>query len=253
MRVALGLARLAPALLWGISLALLLALLQATRAPGIARLRAKWTQQVLTAMAKALPYHYRVIGTLPTEPMLWVSNHVSWADVIVLGQQTPLTFVSKADVRRWPLLGWLAACGGTLFIRRGGGESGPLRNTIARHLRLGGSVAIFPEGTTTDGQGTTAFHGRLLGAAIEAGTGVQPVALKYLRDDAFDPLAPFVGDDDLWHHLKRLMGQPAAVVEVHLLAPLASQGHDRTSLARAARQAIDQVLCPSPVAASEAA
>lgn len=253
MRLAAGLTRLAPALLLGIGLALLLALLESLRIPRVTRLRARWAQRVLAGIARALPYRYRVIGALPTQPMLWVSNHVSWADVVVLGQQAPLTFVSKADVRRWPLLGWLATRGGTLFICRGAGESQHLRATMAQHLRQGGSMAVFPEGTTTDGRGTATFHGRLLGAAIEAGTGVQPVALRYLRDDAIDTSAAFIGDDDLWCHLKRLLTRPAGVVEIHLLAPLHSQGHDRSSLARAARQAIDQVLRPSPAAVSEAA
>lgn len=253
MRLAVGLARLSPALLLGIGLALALALLEGLRIPRARQLRARWAQRVLAGMARALPYRYRVIGAPPTKPMLWVSNHVSWADVVVLGQLAPLIFVSKADVRRWPLMGWLATRGGTLFIRRGGGESGQLRATMARHLRRGGSLAVFPEGTTTDGRGTATFHGRLLGAAIEAQTGIQPVAVRYLRDDALDPSAAFIGDDDLWGHLKRLLGRPAAVVEIHLLAPLDSLGHDRSSLARAARQAIDQVLCPSPAAVSEAA
>jgi lyso-ornithine lipid O-acyltransferase len=253
MTLWLRLTGLLPGLLLGIWLALLLALCEGLRLKNASQRRARWTQRFLGALARRLPYEYRLLGTLPTQPMLWVSNHVSWADVLVLGQLAPLTFLSKADVRQWPLLGWLARRAGTLFIRRGAGESAPLRLEMAAHLRQGGSLLVFPEGTTTDGSGTTTFHGRLLGAAIEAGVAVQPVALKYLRGDQLDPVAPFIGDDALWPHLKRLFQHPVAVVEVHLLAPLTSQGQDRSSLARLARLAIDERLAPAPCPARQVA
>lgn len=244
MKLWLRLARLLPGLLLGVCLALLLVLCEGLRLKSPARRRARWTQRFMGALARRLPYEYRVVGTAPTQPMLWVSNHVSWVDVPVLGQLAPLTFLSKADVRQWPLLGWLAQRAGTLFLRRGCGESAPLRLGMADHLRHGGSLLVFPEGTTTDGSGTATFHGRLLGAAIEAGVAVQPVALKYLRGEQLDPIAPFIGDDALWPHLKRLFQHPVAVVEVHLLPPLPSQGQDRSSLARLARRAIEERLAP---------
>ncbi|WP_426149871.1 lysophospholipid acyltransferase family protein [Pseudomonas sp. DC3000-4b1] len=246
MSLWLRLARLLPGLLLGVCLALLLALCEGLRLANPAQRRARWTQCFLSALARRLPYEYRVFGQLPTKPMLWVSNHVSWADVLVLGQLAPLTFLAKADVRQWPLLGWLAERAGTLFIRRGGGESAPLRLGMAEHLRQGGSVLVFPEGTTTDGSGTATFHARLLGAAIEAGVAVQPVALKYLRGGQLDPIAPFIGEDALWPHLKRLFRHPRAVVEVHLLPPLPCQGQDRSNLVRLARLAIEQRLAPQP-------
>ena len=94
----------------------------------------------------------------------------------------PARFVSKADVRHWPLLGWLVACGGTLFIERER-KRDALRvvHQMAEALQAGETVAVFPEGTTSDGHGLLPFHANLLQAAIATETPVQPVALRYHR------------------------------------------------------------------------
>jgi 1-acyl-sn-glycerol-3-phosphate acyltransferase len=101
--------------------------------------------------------------------MLWVSNHVSWTDIPLLGMLTPLSFLSKAEVRHWPVAGWLAEKAGTLFIR-GGGDGQRLREQISGQLEQRQPLLIFPEGTTTDGRSLRTFHGRLLAGAIDHGT-----------------------------------------------------------------------------------
>jgi len=203
--------------------------------------RQRWTQAFLRRLARTLPFEVRVIGELPSRPMLWVSNHVSWTDIPLLGRLTPLSFLSKAEVRDWPLAGWLAKNAGTLFIRRGG-DSQRVRRQIIERLGQSRPLLIFPEGTTTDGSGVRAFHGRLLGAAIDAGTPIQPVAIQYLRHGCLDPVAPFIGEDDLVSHLLRLFAQPPGEVVIRLLEPLASTGKTRAALAFEARQAILQAL-----------
>src|SRR5690606_24234091 len=132
-------------------------------------------------LAGALPFRIRVHGELPDTPMLWVGNHVSWTDIPLLGQLAPLAFLAKAEVRQWPLAGWLALHGGTLFIRRGAGDSGRVAEQLAERLRQPGSVMLFPEGTSTDGTAVRIFHGRLLSGAIDAGVAIQPVAIRYQR------------------------------------------------------------------------
>jgi 1-acyl-sn-glycerol-3-phosphate acyltransferase len=97
--------------------------------------------------------------------MLWVSNHVSWTDIPLLGALQPLSFLSKAEVRDWPVAGWLAHKGGTQFIRRGAGDSSQVGQQLTRHLQQGHHLLIFPEGTTTDGLALRTFHGRLLSSA----------------------------------------------------------------------------------------
>jgi lyso-ornithine lipid O-acyltransferase len=109
-------------------------------------------------------------------------------------------------------------------------------------LQHGRALLIFPEGTTTNGTTLRTFHSRLLACAIEAGTPIQPVAIRYLRGGQVDPIAPFIGDDDLFSHLLRLLATDVAVVEIQLLQPIASNGMDRNRLARHCHDAIAEAL-----------
>ena len=204
--------------------------------------RQRWSQFFMARLSHALPFRIRVFGQLPDTSMLWVSNHVSWTDIALLGQLTPLSFLSKADVRGWPIAGWLAAKAGSLFIRRGAGDSQLIRQQMRHHLSQGLPLLMFPEGTTTDGRCVRTFHGRLLSAAIDSGAHLQPVAIRYLRDGSTDPIAPFIGDDDLLSHLMRLFSHDTAEVEIHLLEPIACLNQERTVLAFRAQQAIERVL-----------
>ena len=204
--------------------------------------RQRWSQFFMARLSRALPFRINVFGQLPDTSMLWVSNHVSWTDIALLGQLTPLSFLSKADVRGWPVAGWLAAKAGSLFIRRGAGDSQLIRQQMRHHLSQGLPLLMFPEGTTTDGRCVRTFHGRLLSAAIDSGAHLQPVAIRYLRDGSTDPIAPFIGDDDLLSHLMRLFSHDTAEVEIHLLEPIACLNQERTVLAFRAQQAIERVL-----------
>ncbi len=241
-RVALRACRLLPVLGLGVALASAVVLGERLGVPVSARRRQRWTCLFMGRLVAALPFRVQVSGRLPTRPMLWVSNHVSWVDIPVLGTLAPLSFLSKQEVRHWPLAGWLAHRAGTLFIRRGGHEGPRLRQRIAGRLQVGCPVLVFPEGTTTDGQALRTFHGRLLGGAIEAGLPVQPVAIAYVREGQRDTLAPFTGDDDLLAHVLRLLAHPPATVQVQVLEPLVSLGRERTALAREAQQVIEAAL-----------
>lgn len=231
-------------------LVLLLGMLMASCIAGAERLglhtplarRQRWTCAFMRQLVAALPFKVTLRGELPQRPMLWVSNHVSWTDIPLLGMLTPLSFLSKAEVRQWPLAGWLAEKAGTLFIRRGGGDAQRLREQIASQLGQQRPLLIFPEGTTTDGCSLRTFHGRLLAGAIDQGTPVQPVAIRYLRNGAPDPFAPFIGNDDLVSHLLRLFAQPRGEVLIQLLEPLHSAGQERAALAFRAQQAVHLAL-----------
>ena len=204
--------------------------------------RQRWSRFFMARLSNALPFRIKVFGQLPVASMLWVSNHVSWTDIALLGQLTPLSFLSKAEVRGWPVAGWLAVKAGSLFIRRGAGDSQLIRQQMSHHLSQGLPLLMFPEGTTTDGRCVRTFHGRLLSAAIDSGAHLQPVAIRYLRDGSTDPIAPFIGDDDLLSHLMRLFSHDTADVEIHLLEPIACLNQERTVLAFRAQQAIERVL-----------
>lgn len=241
-RLWLRLARLAAVLLLGLALACGVTLVERLRRGDLMGLRQRLTAWFLRRLSGALPFEVEVQGELPRGPHLWIGNHVSWTDIPLLGQLLPISFLSKAEVRTWPLAGWLAHKAGTLFIRRGSGDSALLARQLHRHLGAGRQLLIFPEGTTTDGLQVRTFHGRLLTGAIEAGVPLQPVAIRYLRDGEPDLVAPFIGDDDLPSHLLRLFASDRARVQIQLLAPIPSAGQERNALARQAQRAVQAAL-----------
>ena len=206
-------------------------------------LRQRLSRLSLHWLVRCLPLRVRVHGQLPGQTALWLSNHVSWCDIPLLGALQPLTFLSKAEVRAWPLAGWLAAQAGTLFIQRGAGDSNDIGTQIGQQLQEDRPLLLFPEGTTTDGQSLRTFHGRLLSGVIEQQRAIQPVAIRYWRDGAVDLQAAFIGDDDLLSHLRRLLSAPAAEVEIHLLPlllPLPEE--NRNQLARRAQHCVSDCL-----------
>ncbi|WP_179060400.1 lysophospholipid acyltransferase family protein [Pseudomonas taiwanensis] len=226
----------------GLSLAAWVTLLERLGRTELMATRQRLTRWFLRRLGGALPFRVHVSGRVPDQPMLWVSNHVSWTDIPLLGAVAPLSFLSKAEVRSWPVAGWLAHKAGTLFIRRGSGDSGLVGQQLARHLGDGRNLLIFPEGTTTDGSLLKAFHSRLLTSAVETGVPVQPVAIRYLRDGLRDEVAPFIGEDDLLSHLVRLLRSDRAEVEIQLLEPVSSQGLTRTVLSQKAKGAVQLAL-----------
>jgi 1-acyl-sn-glycerol-3-phosphate acyltransferase len=242
LRVFARLARLVLVLLFGMLMASVIAIGERMGMKASIERRQRWTCLFMKRLVAALPFDVRVIGELPKRPMLWVSNHVSWTDIPLLGMLLPLSFLSKAEVRHWPVAGWLAEKAGTLFIRRGGGDSQRLREQISAQLGDARPLLIFPEGTTTDGRQLRTFHGRLLAGAIDQGVAVQPVAIEYLRNGEADLVAPFIGDDDLVSHLMRLFAEPRGEVCIHLLQPISSVDKERAALAFQAQQAIQMAL-----------
>ena len=257
LRLYLRLARLLAVIGLGAALAAGVSLLERLVRHDLMPTRQRLTHWFLARLSAALPFRLMVEGELPRQPMLWVSNHVSWTDIPLLGMLTPLSFLSKAEVRTWPVAGWLAHKAGTLFIRRGSGDSGLLNQQLGHHLQRGRNLLIFPEGTTTDGRALRTFHGRLLSSAIDSGVAVQPVAIRYLRDGQPCSVAPFIGDDDMLSHLLRLLGSERAEVRVQLLPPIASRDLNRNALARQAQEAVGLALFgeapPEQVRESQAA
>lgn len=213
--------------------------------------RQRWSRWFMARLTAALPFRVTVSGELPRQPMLWVSNHVSWTDIPLLGMLAPLSFLSKAEVRTWPVAGWLALKAGTLFIRRGSGDSKLIQKQMGNHLQQNNALVIFPEGTTTDGTGLRTFHGRLMSSAIDSGVLLQPVAIHYSRNGKPDPIAPFIGDDDLLSHLRRLFANEQGDVHIQLLTPIATEGKERAALAYEAQQAVQIALFGEPPVVAE--
>jgi len=183
-----------------------------------------------------------VSGPRPQSPALLVSNHVSWLDVVVLGGLTHSDFVSKYEIRQWPLIGWLASLAGTVFIRRGNNEAGAVSEQIGHRLRNQGLLTLFPEGTTTDGRQVRPFFSRLFAAAIDTGTDVIPATLRYHIDGAHDPVAPYIDNQSIAQNLRNLITRDRTQVNVVLGQPISLDGHSRKEISELTRTAITDAL-----------
>lgn len=199
-----------------------------------------WNRHLL----QILGIRVRVRGAAVPGGHLAVANHVSWLDISLIAACGPTRFVSKAEVRHWPIAGWLANAAGTFYLARGKHGTRPLLNKLRPYLQSGGTLTIFPEGTTTTGDSVLPFHARLFGAAIEAQRPVQPMALRYGRTEDGEALAPYVGDDVLLFHILALLRSPGFDAELTYLPPIEPADLDRSQLAQAARAAIESVLLP---------
>jgi lyso-ornithine lipid O-acyltransferase len=200
-----------------------------------------WSRQLLRILNITLTVH----GSPAANGHLVVANHVSWLDIFVLLAARPTRFVAKSEIRDWPVAGWLADALGTFYIRRGKGGTTALLERLRTHLDGGGTVVIFPEGTTSDGQRVLPFHPRLFAAAVDSDSPVQPAALHYGPDADGQPVAPFIGDDTLVAHIRRLLHVPSlsATLTWCAVQPSGKQS-TREQCAQHARQHIEQALVP---------
>ena len=187
-------------------------------------------------------------------PALIVANHISWLDILALHAGRYCRFVSKSDVHHWPLIGRLATGAGTLYIER---ESRRDALRVVHHmadsLRAGQVLAVFPEGTTSDGVSLLPFHANLLQAAIAADVPVQPVALGFIdRVTGQRSLAPcYIGDDTLVGSLWRTLTSAPITVTLHYGALQTCDGRDRRTWAVDLRAAIDALRSGAPTRAPE--
>jgi 1-acyl-sn-glycerol-3-phosphate acyltransferase len=175
---------------------------------------------------------------------LIVTNHISWLDVFVLNTLVPMRFVAKSDVRHWPVLGWLCVRAQTLFIERGKARSAARINIQMTELLKGGeSLAIFPEGTTTDGNQVAHFHSSLLQPAIDAGVHIYPITLRYQNVHGIHSLAPaYIADISFATSLWRILNTDELHVRLVTTAPLDTSTGDRRGLTRLAQQQISTTL-----------
>jgi 1-acyl-sn-glycerol-3-phosphate acyltransferase len=171
---------------------------------------------------------------------MFVANHVGWVDISMLHTQRMMGFVAKDEIARWPLVGWLAARGQTIFHRRGSTESlGGVLGEMVRRLQRGESVGVFPEGGTRGGGEIGPFHARIFTAAVEAGVPVQPVALVYGERGSAQQVVAFGRRESFVANFLRLLGEPARSATVHFLEPIPPGAEDgRRRIAELARARI---------------
>ncbi len=177
-------------------------------------------------------------------PVLMVANHISWLDILVLHAAGYCRFVSKADVKRWPVIGPLATGAGTLYIERASRRDAM---RVVHHMRdallRGEVVAAFPEGTTTDGSTLLPFHANLIQAAISAQVPALPVALEFIDPRTGQPsLAPiYIGEQTLVSSLWRTLTTPGVRAVVSYGEPQAPDGRERRQWAAELRQAVGEL------------
>jgi len=214
------------------------------------RLIRAWCVQLLRILRVEARIRGLPEGGLPGN-LLIVANHISWLDIFVLNTVQPARFVAKAELARWPLVGRLVAGVGTLFIER---ERRRDTHKVNRHaadvLATGDVVAVFPEGTTTDGRDVLPFHGSLLQPIVDAAGHVQPVAIRYRKINGEHNDAPaYVGETSFMESFWRVTGERVLVVELYLGEPLPARSRHRRELSRAAEAAIRAALA-SPAGGS---
>jgi 1-acyl-sn-glycerol-3-phosphate acyltransferase len=193
----------------------------------------EWSRQMLRIMGVELV----VRGTPPERgPVLLVANHISWLDIVVMNAAQPARFVSKSDVKHWPVLGALITGAGTLYIERESRRDAMrVVHQMAERLRAHDTLAVFPEGTTGDGRQLLPFHANLVQAAISAHAPVLPVALSFLdggsgqRSDA--PL--FIGDTTLMESIWSTLRASGLQAVVTYGQAQEAEGRDRRAWAQA--------------------
>ena len=176
--------------------------------------------------------------------MVLVANHVSWLDIFVLNAVQPARFIAKAELRRWPFIGWLIAGVGTLFIERSRRRhTHEINRHVGAALAGGDVVAIFPEGTTSEGIDVQPFHGSLLQPVIDAGGQVQPVAIRYRLASGSPTIVPaYLEDVSFLGSVWRITAERAMVVELTFAAAIPAAKQHRRALARASETAIRAAL-----------
>jgi 1-acyl-sn-glycerol-3-phosphate acyltransferase len=194
------------------------------------------------AMLTRLDIKMVVNGTPPEQgPMLMAANHISWLDIVVMHAARHCRFVSKSELRHWPLIGTLATGAGTLYIERESRRDAMrVVHHMAERLSAGDVLAIFPEGTTSDGISLLPFHANLFQAAISANAHVLPVALQFVDHASGElSLAPcYIGDDTLLGSMWRTLCTPGIAVVVTFGEPQSAQGRDRRTWAADVRNTI---------------
>lgn len=207
----------------------------------------RWSRHLLT-LCNVTVVQDGGVSTAAPAPVLSqamvVSNHVSWLDIFVIHSLYPSHFVAKAEIRSWPLAGWLAQKAGTVFIARGNRRDLRLIfEGLVTTLQRGERVAFFPEGTTASQGELLPFHANLFEAAIDAQVPVQPFALRYVdAAGALHHSVDFIGEMTFAESIVAILDGPPVTARVAIMPAIATVGAHRRELAEVAHQAVAAAL-----------
>ncbi|PKO84732.1 MAG: 1-acyl-sn-glycerol-3-phosphate acyltransferase [Betaproteobacteria bacterium HGW-Betaproteobacteria-11] len=252
LRAALRLAHLAFHLLRGLlSVALIYPL--SNRSHRLA-MKQRWSRQLVERLGVAIKVGAGETPEIPGSANggiphgFLVANHISFLDIFVINALAPAAFVAKQEVRHWPLLGWLARHTETIFLERGSRRAAQAtREHLVGQLSAGRLVAVFPEGTTSDGSHVLPFHAALFQSAIDGGAPVLPWLLHYGDESGqTSHAADYVGETSLLECLWSIASAEKLIVHVKALPVIAVSGVDRRHLAAHAHHAIAHALGQKP-------
>ena len=198
-----------------------------------------WCIRLLRILKVKVVIHGNPSVLLGTKPYLLVANHISWLDIHIINSIRPVIFVAKADVSKWRIFGYLASMLGTIFLKR------EKLSDIKRVIQLMKEklihqevVAIFPEGTSTDGRSVLPFKSNLFEAAHQTQLDVLPISIQYTEHNQYSDRAAFIGDMELIDSIKNILKGDNLVVHVHISDKLsgrltrqemASQAHQQVA------------------------
>lgn len=208
----------------------------------------RWSRQLLRIFKVSV--ELAPGSAAPLQHAMVVANHVSWLDIFVVDALYPCRFVAKAEIRAWPLAGWLAAKAGTVFISRGSKRD--LRTIfkgLVHSLQAGERIAFFPEGTTAPQGSLLPFHANLFEAAVDAKVMVQPFALSYVdAAGALHPEVDFIGEMTFAESVLRILKGPPVIARLKCLPAMDASGAHRRDLAQATHDAVAAGLGIAPAA-----
>jgi 1-acyl-sn-glycerol-3-phosphate acyltransferase len=201
-------------------------------------------------VCKLLGIQLSITGKPTITTTLYVSNHISWMDIPLLASIVDPHFLSKAEVRSWPIIGWVGAKAGTLFIKRGSRSAAEsAHHEMVQCLKAnetgatGHSVLFFPEGTTSNGVDILRFRPRLFDAAITTQRPIQPIVLYYSDSThGVNPKVPFVGKQSLIANIWDLLGERKINVTVQFLTAIDTATFNRKDLAELSEKRIRKCL-----------
>lgn len=212
------------------------------------RVRAATMTSWARGMLAVLGIRRSVTGQRPGRNVLFVSNHISWIDILVLMATAPGIFLAKDDVARWPLIGWMCRRTDTMFLQRGNARALAERmGSIRQALGKQENVFLFPEGTTTAGKEVRSFFPGIFQAAIDARVAVQPIALNYLEGARRSDAVPYVDDNHFVKHFLRLLGTKSLTARITFLPVINTFNQDRRQLASLSHSIISRLVADETV------
>jgi 1-acyl-sn-glycerol-3-phosphate acyltransferase len=203
----------------------------------------RWCREVLDILHISVSVHGRPVPGKASSVM-FVANHVSWIDVLLLNACRRMRFVAKMEVRSWPLIGWIAARTDTVFFKRTSPHQlARVMQSMTAMLGRGDCIALFPEGTTTDGTSVHTFHSGLFESAVRANAPIQPIGISYLRPDgSLDADIAFIGRESLVSSILNVLSRPTTLAHLSFSPPIDGSIGDRRHLAALCQHAVERSL-----------